>query len=63
MTVPSPCIKVCTIDDETGFCKGCYRTLAEVSGWLRLSDEQKQAVWLALDERRAQYPDLNRRTY
>jgi predicted Fe-S protein YdhL (DUF1289 family) len=63
MTVPSPCIKVCTIDEETGFCKGCYRTLTEVSGWQRLSDEKKRAVWRELEKRREQYPDLNRRAY
>lgn len=63
MTVPTPCIKVCTIDDDTGFCKGCYRTLAEVTRWPRLSDAEKQAVWEELEVRRAAYPGLNRRAY
>lgn len=63
MTVPTPCIKVCTIDDQTGFCKGCYRTLREVTLWPRMSDPQKQAVWDALEQRRKRYPDLNRHDY
>lgn len=42
--VPSPCINVCTIDEESGLCLGCARSLREVAQWKRMSEEQKQAV-------------------
>lgn len=49
----SPCIKVCSMDEETGFCLGCARTLPEVARWPRLTEEQQQAVLAALPERKA----------
>lgn len=40
----SPCIGVCsTLFDD--ICKGCGRTAVEVSNWVFMSDEEKQAVW------------------
>ena len=30
---PSPCINVCTLDDDTGWCLGCGRTMAEIGEW------------------------------
>ena len=38
----SPCIKVCTYDDE-GYCLGCQRTEEEVSGWRNRTEEQQLA--------------------
>ena len=29
----SPCNKICRIDRTTGWCEGCWRTLAEIAGW------------------------------
>lgn len=52
MTIPSPCISICSIDEQTGFCKGCKRTVAEVAMWLYLSDEQKAGVIKELKERK-----------
>jgi uncharacterized protein len=51
--VPSPCNSICTIDEVSGFCKGCFRTLDEVALWSVLDDAGKRAVWTALAERRA----------
>lgn len=42
--VQSPCIGVCTIDDATGFCQGCFRTLEEIQGWWDLDNATKAAV-------------------
>jgi uncharacterized protein len=49
--VPSPCTSVCTIDQVTGFCAGCLRTLDEIALWSVLEDDDKRAVWAALKER------------
>ena len=51
--VPSPCNSICTIDQVTGFCAGCFRTLDEVAAWSVLDDREKRAVWAALPGRRA----------
>lgn len=51
-TVPSPCISVCRMDEATGWCAGCLRTLDEIAGWSRLDDEGKRAVLATLPGRR-----------
>ncbi len=53
MTVPSPCTQVCTIDEATGWCAGCKRTLAEIAAWGVLDDAEKLAVWNRLPARSA----------
>ncbi|HEX3036545.1 MAG TPA: DUF1289 domain-containing protein [Thermodesulfobacteriota bacterium] len=27
----SPCIGICSIDDNTGYCRGCLKTLEEIA--------------------------------
>jgi predicted Fe-S protein YdhL (DUF1289 family) len=51
--VPSPCNSICTIDQVTGRCAGCFRTLDEIAVWSVLDDAEKRAVWRALELRRA----------
>ena len=51
-SVASPCISVCTIDQASGLCAGCFRTLEEIANWIRLSDEEKRAILAALPARR-----------
>ena len=36
----SPCIKVCTYDDE-GYCLGCQRTAEEVKTWRDRTEEEQ----------------------
>ncbi len=48
--VQSPCIGVCSVDEMTGFCQGCYRTLEEIQGWWDLDNAAKQKV---VDEAKA----------
>lgn len=42
--VESPCNDVCKLDERTGWCLGCYRTLAEIGGWTSLADADRRAV-------------------
>ena len=42
--IESPCIGVCVMDEVTGFCQGCYRTINEIKQWWDLDNTQKQAV-------------------
>ncbi|HKE42257.1 MAG TPA: DUF1289 domain-containing protein [Casimicrobiaceae bacterium] len=53
--VASPCNSVCTIDQVTGYCAGCYRTLDEIAGWMDLSSEARRMLLAELDERRQRY--------
>lgn len=52
------------MDESTGWCKGCYRTIEEIMAWGQSSEALKQAVWQALPERHTQaaFPEarLNR---
>lgn len=40
----SPCIQVCRIDESTGLCEGCLRTLAEISCWWSLNAKDRAEV-------------------
>ena len=52
--VPSPCTGVCRIDDASGCCAGCLRSLDEIAGWASATDAERREVWRAIDERRRQ---------
>jgi predicted Fe-S protein YdhL (DUF1289 family) len=53
MTPPirTPCVQVCYVDGETGFCLGCGRTLGEIARWVRLSDQERDEVMAILPAR------------
>lgn len=51
--VVSPCIGVCSMNEATGFCNGCYRTMDEIQGWWDMSASQRNHVMGKLDERQA----------
>lgn len=40
--IESPCIKTCIIDN--GLCKGCFRTLEEISQWRKISNKDKEKI-------------------
>lgn len=48
----SPCIAVCVLDPASGYCRGCFRTIAEISAWVSLDAEAKQRILAELPERR-----------
>ena len=43
--VPSPCVAVCQMQVDTGWCWGCRRTLNEIAQWSNLDNFQRRAVW------------------
>ncbi|TCS17248.1 hypothetical protein EV278_1024 [Caulobacter sp. BK020] len=49
--IATPCVKVCAVDGQSGFCLGCRRTLPEIAGWARLSDEERSAIMADLPRR------------
>lgn len=49
--IVTPCVKVCAVDGASGYCLGCRRTLPEIAGWAKLSDEERAAIMTALPDR------------
>ena len=49
--VPSPCISICRVDADSGFCQGCLRTIDEIAAWSRMADADKRSVWRAIELR------------
>ncbi|MEM7280807.1 MAG: DUF1289 domain-containing protein [Pseudomonadota bacterium] len=47
ISVESPCISVCTVDDA-GVCLGCGRTLDEIANWLNLSPEERAKIMIRI---------------
>ena len=51
--IVTPCIKVCAVDGQSGYCLGCQRTLPEIAQWTRLDDATRAAIMADLPARRA----------
>jgi predicted Fe-S protein YdhL (DUF1289 family) len=49
--IETPCVKVCVLEPETGFCIGCGRTRTEIASWLAYSPEQRRSIISMLAER------------
>jgi len=50
----SPCISVCQIDNKTGFCVGCLRTIDEIRDWIISTPDQRNQILANIAERKAQ---------
>ena len=48
MSIKSPCVLLCSIEEATGYCHGCGRTIGEISNWLTMSDAERDALRLQL---------------
>lgn len=53
MSIPSPCINICHMSADTGWCEGCQRTIEEISRWSRSDDADRRTILAAVAERRA----------
>ncbi|MCW5745191.1 MAG: DUF1289 domain-containing protein [Alphaproteobacteria bacterium] len=51
--IVSPCVAICVIDPASGYCRGCKRTLEEISRWVTMNEAQRLAVLEALPSRPA----------
>ncbi|MBV9570447.1 MAG: DUF1289 domain-containing protein [Alphaproteobacteria bacterium] len=54
--IESPCIKVCTLEAESGLCIGCGRSLDEIARWSSMPDVERQAIVRGLPDRLAAMP-------
>lgn len=49
--VPSPCVSLCKMNRDSGYCEGCMRTIDEIVHWSGATDDFKRAVWADLPRR------------
>ncbi|MDD2834315.1 MAG: DUF1289 domain-containing protein [Methylotenera sp.] len=43
--IQSPCIGVCSMNEDAGLCYGCYRTVQEIKDWWNMTPvEQKNLL-------------------
>lgn len=53
LPIKTPCVKICVIDDKSGLCRGCLRTLGEIARWSTMTPDQRDQVMDQLDGRRS----------
>jgi predicted Fe-S protein YdhL (DUF1289 family) len=51
--IETPCVKICVLEPETGFCIGCGRTRDEIAQWISLGAAERRAVMAELADRMA----------
>jgi predicted Fe-S protein YdhL (DUF1289 family) len=51
LDIETPCVKICVVDPETGYCVGCGRTRGEIASWLGLDTGARRTIMAGLDER------------
>ncbi len=49
--VQSPCVKLCVVHPEERICVGCFRTIEEISGWSRMTHEDRASIMADLPAR------------
>jgi uncharacterized protein len=49
---PSPCASICRMDDATGYCIGCLRTIDEIRDWIIMMPAEREAVLKQIESRR-----------
>lgn len=49
--IETPCIKICVVEPETGFCIGCGRTRMEIADWIGMTPTERHSVIEHLPER------------
>lgn len=50
----SPCIQICRMDEATGLCQGCFRTLSEIAVWSRCGAAERLEILARVEKRRAE---------
>ena len=56
--IASPCVKLCVVHPEERICVGCFRSIEEIGGWSRMTQEERAAV---MEELPARAPRLAKR--
>lgn len=59
--IETPCIKVCVVDPDSGYCIGCGRTRSEIASWLDFDVSERRKVMANLPQRMADLTRQRRR--
>ena len=51
--IETPCDKICILDDASGLCRGCGRTVDEIARWTAYNDAERARVMAQLPRRLA----------
>ena len=49
--IESPCVKTCVVHPAERICVGCLRTIDEITGWSRMTHDERRAVMADLPAR------------
>ena len=49
--LPSPCVSVCSMDPDSGLCRGCFRTLEEIADWALQTPDSQRDIWQRVAQR------------
>ena len=49
--ISSPCVGVCTMNELTGLCYGCLRTIEEIQEWWNLTPTEQLTVMENIEQR------------
>jgi predicted Fe-S protein YdhL (DUF1289 family) len=50
-SIETPCEKICIVDPQSGLCRGCGRSLAEIERWIAYSDGERERIMADLPRR------------
>ena len=53
MRVPSPCINLCRMNPQSGYCEGCLRSIPEITEWGGADDRRRLAILTEVARRKA----------
>jgi len=49
--IDTPCEQICIVDQPSGLCRGCGRSLAEIERWTAYSDGERNVIMDELPRR------------
>jgi uncharacterized protein len=49
--IETPCEQICIVDQPSGLCRGCGRSLAEIERWTAYSDGERSHIMAELPRR------------
>ena len=53
--IESPCLSICVMEEDAEYCRGCFRTLDEISEWSWYSDAERKRIMAELPARKQTY--------
>ena len=56
--VESPCVSICLVHPTEKLCTGCFRTISEISGWSKMTKQERKDIMRNLPSRASK---LNKR--